>query len=97
MSAGAAIAFLGVKVFEYRTEIMAGLLPRTNTFLATYFTLTGLHALHVAGAILATAWILATARRASEGVTAGRLMCLALYWGLVELVWLAILGTVYFS
>ncbi len=91
-----ALAFLGVKVFEYRTEVVAGLLPKTSTFLATYFTLTGLHALHVVGAIVATVWILATARRAGA-MTAGRLKCLALYWGLVEIVWLAILGTVYFS
>ena len=96
ISAGAAIAFLGVKVFEYRTEVVAGLLPKTSTFIATYFTLTGLHGLHVVGAILATVWILATARRAGA-MTAGRLKCLALYWGLVELVWLAILGTVYLS
>ena len=97
LSALAAVAFVGVKLFEFRTEIVAGLLPRTSTFAATYFTLTGLHALHVIGAVIATVWILSTARRAGGAMTASRLKCLALYWGFVELVWLAILATVYFS
>jgi cytochrome c oxidase subunit 1 len=93
----AAAGFVGLKLFEYRAEIAAGTLPRTSTFFATYFTLTGLHAVHVIGAIVAGVVILATSRRAGDAVTAGRLKCFALYWGLVEIVWLAILGTVYLS
>ena len=96
-SGASALVFLAVKLFEFRTEIMAGLLPRTSTFYATYFTLTGLHALHVVGAILATIWILVSARRVDTAMTYGRLKCLALYWGLVEIVWLGILGAVYFA
>jgi cytochrome c oxidase subunit 1 len=97
VSLGAAAVFVAVKLFEFRSEVVAGLLPRTNTFLATYFTLTGLHALHVIGAIIATIWMLASARRAGAAVTSGRMKCLALYWGLVEIVWLGILGAVYLS
>ena len=97
VSGAAAIAFLAVKLIEYRGEIAAGLLPRTNTFFATYFTLTGLHALHVVGALIATGWIAWSAKRVGAAMTAGRLKCLAIYWALVEVVWLAILAAVYFS
>ena len=93
----AGVAFLAVKVGEFRSEIAAGILPRTNTFFATYFTLTGLHALHVIGAVVASIVIIVNARRVGTEMTSGRLRCLALYWGLVELVWLAILGAVYLS
>ncbi len=93
----AGVAFLAVKLVEFRSEIAAGILPRTNTFFATYFTLTGLHALHVIGAVIASAVIIVNARRVGAEMTSGRLRCLALYWGLVELVWLVILGAVYLS
>jgi heme/copper-type cytochrome/quinol oxidase subunit 3 len=92
-----AVCFTGVKIVEFHSEAVAGMLPRTSTFFATYFTLTGLHAVHVIGAVIAAIWILAAERRAGDAMTAGRARCLALYWGFVELVWLAILGTVYFS
>lgn len=97
ISLGASVVFLIVKLVEYRGEVLAGILPRTNTFFATYFTVTGLHVAHVIGAIAAGVWILATWTRTAEAVATGRLKCLALYWGFVELVWLAILGTVYLS
>src|SRR5258707_4878628 len=41
--------FLVVKYFEYSHTFENGLFPSTNNFLAMYFTLTGLHMLHVIG------------------------------------------------
>src|SRR5688500_16908871 len=41
------VLFLIVKAFEYGDKFSHGLLPSTNNFLALYFTLTGLHAIHV--------------------------------------------------
>jgi cytochrome c oxidase subunit 1 len=93
----ASTIFLIVKFFEYRTEVIAGLVPSTSTFMATYFTLTGVHALHVIGGLIGCGWILASAKRAGGEMTAGRLRCFALYWGLVEVVWLTILGLVYLT
>src|SRR3990172_5456447 len=53
-----AIVFLIVKYFEYGHHFHAQELPRTNTFYAIYFTLTGLHGLHVLGGILANTYLL---------------------------------------
>jgi heme/copper-type cytochrome/quinol oxidase subunit 3 len=85
------------KGWEWRPEIAAGLLPSTSTFWAMYYTLTGLHALHVAGGLIANVWVLADARRVGEAMTAGRIRALALYWGFVDVVWLIIFGVMYLS
>jgi heme/copper-type cytochrome/quinol oxidase subunit 3 len=45
------LAFLVIKYFEYSAHFHEGALPSTNNFLAIYFTLTGLHGLHVMGGI----------------------------------------------
>src|SRR3990167_9720553 len=44
--------FLVVKYFEYSHKFHDDLFPSTNNFLAIYFTLTGLHMLHVFGCLL---------------------------------------------
>jgi heme/copper-type cytochrome/quinol oxidase subunit 3 len=92
-----ALAFLGVKAVEYRGEIAAGLVPATSTFFALYFLLTGLHAAHVIGGLVANAWVLAGARRVGPAMTEGRLRAISLYWVFVDLVWLVILWLLYFA
>jgi heme/copper-type cytochrome/quinol oxidase subunit 3 len=95
VAAALALAFLAIKAVEYGGEIRRGLVPSINTFLATYFTLTGLHALHVAGGLVANLWTLAGAGKVPQPLTRGRLHALALYWGFVDIVWLLILVFVY--
>jgi len=89
-----ALAFLAFKTLEYRDDAARGLLPETSTFLALYFTLTGLHALHVAGGAMANVWLMA-GRRVDARVTAGRARALALYWLFVDAVWLVIFTLFY--
>src|SRR5918997_171241 len=52
--------FLVVKYFEYSHKFHEGLFPSTNNFLAIYFTLTGLHMLHVIGGVAGKAWLWGT-------------------------------------
>ena len=47
-----ALIFLAVKAFEYGAKFSHHLYPETNTYLAIYFTLTGLHALHIIGGVI---------------------------------------------
>ena len=47
------LVFLGIKSFEYHGKFSHGIYPNTNLFWAFYFTLTGLHALHVIAGITA--------------------------------------------
>lgn len=90
-----ALTFLGLKTWEYSQELGAGLRPATNTFLAMYFTLTGLHALHVMAGLAANVWAMAGMSRLTDAMTAGRTRSLALYWVFVDIVWLIIFGLMY--
>jgi cytochrome c oxidase subunit 1 len=90
-----AVVFLAIKGLEYRAEWLAGLVPATSTFMAMYYTLTGVHALHVVGGILANLWVIAGARAATEATTSGRLRALSRYWVFVDLVWLIIFVGLY--
>jgi heme/copper-type cytochrome/quinol oxidase subunit 3 len=92
-----AVLFLAIKSVEYSGEIRRGLVPSVNTFLATYFTLTGLHALHVSGGLAANLWALGGVRRVGMDMTIGRLRALALYWAFVDVVWMIIFVLFYLS
>ena len=92
-----AVVFLAIKGFEYRAEWQAGQLPATSTFMAMYYTLTGVHALHVAGGIMANLWVISGARSVGTAMTAGRLTLLARYWIFVDLVWLVTFAALYLS
>jgi cytochrome c oxidase subunit 3 len=88
-----AVVFLIVKAVEYTLEIRAGMAPAANTFLALYFTLTGIHALHVIGGLIGNAW--AAAGRAGAAMTANRLSMMAIYWTFVDAIWLIIFLLLY--
>jgi len=92
-----AAVFLVTKGMEYRQELAAGLVPSTSTFLATYFTLTGLHAAHVVAGIFANVWAATGLDRVGDRMTAGRVRAVALYWLFVDLVWLIILVLLYLT
>jgi cytochrome c oxidase subunit 3 len=92
-----AFAFLVVKGAEYRVDITEGLIPSASAFLACYFTLTGLHALHVLAGGLANAWVIAGTRRVMPALTAGRVRAVSLYWMFVDGIWLIILLLFYLS
>jgi heme/copper-type cytochrome/quinol oxidase subunit 3 len=93
----AALVFLVSKGLEYRHEIAGGFVPSTNTFFAMYFTLTGLHAWHVLGGLVANLWVWRGVSRVSEAMSAGRIRAVAIYWAFVDVIWLIILLLFYFS
>ena len=63
--------FLVVKSFEYSHKFEAGLYPSTNNFLAIYFTLTGLHMLHVFGGMMVNAYSCFPARSSGRRTRSG--------------------------
>lgn len=92
-----AVMFLAFKGLEYSVEIRTGRVPSVNTFFATYFTLTGLHALHVIGGLAANVWALSGVGRVGLEMTGGRIRALSLYWVFVDLVWMIIFLLFYLS
>lgn len=92
------LAFLAVKAFEYGIKFGHHHFPSSNLFYAIYFTLTGLHGLHVVGGILLNLYFLfpgtALWRHDPEQFT-GRIECAGLYWHFVDLVWIFLFPTIY--
>ena len=91
-------AFLVVKYFEYSSKFQHGYFPSTHNFFGIYFTLTGLHGLHVVGGIVVNAYLLffgsaLWATRPKQFT--GRVEAAGLYWHFVDLVWIFLFPTLY--
>jgi cytochrome c oxidase subunit 3 len=92
------LAFLVVKYFEYETKFHHGYFPKTNTFLAIYFTLTGLHGLHVIGGMAVNSWLLgpgAAMWKTDRAHFTNRVENAGLFWHLVDLVWIFLFPVLY--
>ena len=93
-----ALSFLVVKSFEYAHKFEHHHFPSTSTFYAIYFTLTGLHGIHVIGGILVNTYFLfpgsALWKTDPEQFT-GRIECAGLYWHFVDLVWVFLFPVLY--
>jgi heme/copper-type cytochrome/quinol oxidase subunit 3 len=93
-----AFAFCAVKVSEYFSLFDQHLRPSTNTRMAVYFLLTGVHLLHVIGGILVNVWLMLTSSRTwreAPLLVVNRMEATALYWYFVDLVWLVIFVLLY--
>lgn len=102
--------FLGIKTIEYSRHIAAGLLPGSHyasaelpargagLFFTLYYLMTGLHGLHVIGGMTALAFV---GRRVSRGdVRVEHPVLLenaALYWHLVDAVWIFLWPLLYLT
>jgi heme/copper-type cytochrome/quinol oxidase subunit 3 len=92
------LVFMGIKSTEYMAKFHHELFPRTNTFLAIYFTLTGLHAAHVLGGMLVNAylWGPGSAMWKSEPQRfTNRVEAAGLFWHFVDLVWIFLFPVLY--
>ena len=92
------LLFLVVKAFEYGDKFSHGLYPSTNNFLALYFTLTGLHAIHVIAGMVVNAylWIPGTRMWSRDPVRfTNRIEIAGVYWHFVDLVWIFLFPVLY--
>jgi len=91
-------AFLVVKYFEYSAKFHHGYFPKTNTFLAIYFTMTGLHMLHIVGGVVVMLYFLGPGARmwkTSPEQFTNRIEYTGLYWHFVDLVWIFLFPVLY--
>jgi heme/copper-type cytochrome/quinol oxidase subunit 3 len=93
-----ALTFMVVKFFEYEHHFALGEYPSESTFLSIYYTLTGLHGLHVLGGIIVIAYLAgpgaAMWRSEAEQYT-NRVEVTGLYWHFVDLVWIFLFPVLY--
>ena len=93
-----ALVFLVVKSVEYSDKFSHHLYPSSSTFLAIYFTLTGLHALHVLGGVVVNSYFLFPGSKmwATEPERfTNRIEIAGLYWHFVDLVWIFLFPVLY--
>ncbi|WP_242529362.1 cytochrome c oxidase subunit 3 [Methylacidimicrobium sp. B4] len=72
--------------------------PRYSTYLATYFTMTGLHGLHIIGGLLVLGFFWgpgAKLYRTNPEHLANRVEVAGLFWHFVDLVWIFLFPTLY--
>jgi len=90
--------FLIVKYFEYSSKFAHGLYPSSSTSLACYFTMTGLHVLHVIGGIAVFIYLIGPGIKMwntePERYT-NRIEVAGLYWHFVDLVWIFLFPALY--
>jgi cytochrome c oxidase subunit III len=104
-----ACGFLVVKAFEYHHKIELGLLPGKfyraqalglaglpHIFFGIYFTMTGLHGVHVVAGMGVIAWMFLRARRGDFSASYYTpVENVGLYWHLVDLIWIFLFPLLY--
>ena len=88
------LVFLCVKVLEYTHEVREGFTPVTNLFWSYYYGMTGLHALHVIGGMVAIAVVALGVRR---GRNPQRVEYVGIYWHFVDVVWIFLFPLLYLA
>ena len=94
-----ALIFLVVKYFEYTGKFHHGIYPSSSTFMGIYFTLTGLHGLHIIGGMIVMGymWLPIGAKlwdTDPEHFT-NLVENAGLYWHFVDLVWIFLFPVLY--
>jgi heme/copper-type cytochrome/quinol oxidase subunit 3 len=93
-----AAVFLVNKYFEYSEHLSKGEGPWHSTFFAIYFTLTGLHGLHIVGGIVVMLYLAGPGAglwKRSPEQFANRVEYTGLYWHFVDLVWIFLFPVLY--
>ena len=86
--------FLAIKAFEWTTDIREGFVISSGGFWSYYYTLAGLHGLHViAGMII----MLLVAADAAKNQELQRVECIGLYWHFVDIVWIFLFPLLYIA
>jgi cytochrome o ubiquinol oxidase subunit 3 len=88
--------FLYLEISEFSRMVAAGAGPSRSAFLSAFFSLVGLHGLHVTAGLL---WLLyMVAQTAAQGLrdyVCRRLHCFSLFWHALDIIWVALFSLVY--
>ncbi len=89
-------SFLGLEISEFVGMVASGAGPSRSAFLSSFFSLVGLHGIHVsAGLLWLTFMVAQTAARGPRDFVRRRLLCFSLFWHALDIIWVALLTLVY--
>ncbi len=97
-AAGTGLLFMGIKLSEYSSLFETGVSLSTNSFWFFYLFVTGLHFLHVlagVGFLIPTAW--RANQGAYQGESASTIEAVAVFWHLVDLIWIFLFPLIYLA
>jgi cytochrome o ubiquinol oxidase subunit 3 len=89
-------AFLSLELREFAGMVARGAGPSRSAFLSSFFSLVGLHGVHVT---VGLTWLLfMVAQIAAKGprkFVLRRLRCFSLFWHALDIIWVALMSLVY--
>jgi cytochrome o ubiquinol oxidase subunit 3 len=89
-------AFLGLELREFASMIVQGATPQRSAFLSAFFALVGCHGLHVtAGLIWLVVMIVQVVLKDFRANVQRRLLCFALFWHALDIIWVGLFTVVY--
>jgi cytochrome o ubiquinol oxidase subunit 3 len=90
------LVFLTLEIREFVHMIAEGAGPQRSAFLSSFFSVVGLHGLHVSAGLLWLAVMMGQiATRGFRPTTMRRFMCFALFWHALDIIWVALFTVVY--
>lgn len=89
------LCFLGIKSYEYAGKFSHGFYPTTALFWAFYFSMTGLHAIHVLAGIIMILIMYVFGVRDRLWPISNRVEFIGLYWHFVDVVWIFLFPLLY--
>lgn len=91
-----AFMFFIIKGIEYNAKFEHGIYPSSHIFWGLYFTMTGIHAFHVAVGIGALVWLYKLADKNRFSTTYYTpVEVVGLYWHLVDIIWIFLFPILY--
>ena len=88
--------FLGLEFREFAAMIARGATPQSSAFLSAFFTLVGCHGLHVGvGLLWLVVMMVQVGVRSFRPAVVRRLLCFALFWHALDIIWVAMFTVVY--
>jgi len=89
-------AFLVIEATEFARMVEMGAGPSRSAFLSAFFTLVGMHGVHVTGGLIALIYLAAQAiAMGLQPAVLRRLLCWSLFWHALDIVWVGVFTLVY--
>ena len=89
-------SFVGIELYEFAKLIGEGATPQRSGFLSGFFTLVGLHGLHVSvGIVWIAVMLVQLGQRGLIVENKRRLLCLGMFWHFLDVIWIGVFTFVY--
>jgi cytochrome o ubiquinol oxidase subunit 3 len=89
-------AFLIIEATEFAGMVAEGAGPSRSGFLSAFFTLVGMHGVHVTSGLIALIYLVAQViAKGLHAAVLRRLLCWSLFWHALDIVWVGVFTLVY--